>query len=327
MESFTIPRNRGCRAQRLNDKCELSYIMRTIHYITLSLAVAIAVLVLNPHHIAKKADIASSPKKAGVAGSPVTLPPVTENSIVPSTSLPMADFPSVLEKWSEETSEDIRAALESDSSNQQQAATLLFPALMELNIQFAAALAQSIEKQPYRDQFLRQVATAWAHRDARAALLWATELNRPEERQFVLSTVLLTIGEIDPTSALTAAHNAGLKTDVSLTEDLALQWAATDLNGATAWVLQLPPSAAKDTALSRLVFLEAQTQPEAAVNLVVNDMSAGPAQDEMAISVLHQWALKDFSGAQAWLDLFPDDLRERGRQELENIARIQNAAQ
>jgi hypothetical protein len=85
--------------------------------------------------------------------------------------------------------------------------------------------------------------------------------------------------------------------------------------------LTQPAGEQRDRLLARIAFVESQTNPDAAVRLVVDQMSAGTAQAEAAISVMHQWALRDPAAAMAWAESFPPgDLHDRAVNEVNNVS-------
>jgi hypothetical protein len=123
------------------------------------------------------------------------------------------------------------------------------------------------------------------------------------------------------------AQRTGLDQDADAMESLVQAWASHDLEGAVAWTTQLPVSNTRDQMLARLAFDQSQTDPARAASLVAGQISAGSTQDESAISVLHQWALKDAQSAAAWLQQFsPGTLRERGERELAGIVAVNGSA-
>jgi len=72
--------------------------------------------------------------------------------------------------------------------------------------------------------------------------------------------------------------------------------------------------------------VQSQTAPEAAANLIIDQMPPGPAQIEAAISVVHQWGLQNFSAASDWVNQFPSGpLADRAKQELSGIAEYQHS--
>jgi hypothetical protein len=108
-------------------------------------------------------------------------------------------------------------------------------------------------------------------------------------------------------------------------EDIALTWAGKDLADALSWAASQPAGNQRDEIMARVAFMESRTAPEAAANLVIDEIPPGPAQDEAVISVLHQWAIQDFASAKAWAELFPSGpVRERALAELSGIASTAN---
>lgn len=148
----------------------------------------------------------------------------------------------------------------------------------------------------------------------------ATELS-PERR-------CLALAERDPREALALAIESHLDdTKPGLIGNLTTQWAARDFDAALAWVRQLESSDQRDELFARLVFVASKSDPAAAARLVIGEITPGSRQDEAAISVLHQWALRDLPAAAAWATAFPTgELSERARSEIEGLRKTCNAA-
>ena len=67
-----------------------------------------------------------------------------------------------------------------------------------------------------------------------------------------------------------------------------------------------------------MAFTRSKENPVDAATLVVEWISPGEVQNEAAISVLHQWVLREPDAALAWAQLFPDEnLRDRALKEVE----------
>ena len=81
-----------------------------------------------------------------------------------------------------------------------------------------------------------------------------------------------------------------------------------------------PPGNERDRLISRVAFTRSKEDAAEAAKLVAEWISPGDAQNEAAISVLHQWALRDPKGALSWAQLFPENLRDRALQEVEVMA-------
>jgi hypothetical protein len=114
----------------------------------------------------------------------------------------------------------------------------------------------------------------------------------------------------------------------NLLDNMAQQWAAQDMQAASDWALAKPPGEQRDHLFGRIAFVQSQTNPEEAARLVTDQMSPGPTQIEAAISVMHQWALRDANAAMAWAEAFPPgDLRERAINEVKNVSAYSSGGQ
>lgn len=197
----------------------------------------------------------------------------------------------------------------------------LFPALLTRDVVVAARLLATIGPSPLRDELLRQVAQNWSQIDASRALEWATKLSKADGREDAISGVCTEMAQSNPQAAIAAADRLGVGNDKGVLENLAQLWAATDLDAALAWAERSPPTPSRDLLLARVAYAQSHTQPLQAASLVVEKIRPGPVQDEAAIAILHQWALRDPAMAAAWLEKFPDGpLRQRGQEELDGIA-------
>lgn len=97
-------------------------------------------------------------------------------------------------------------------------------------------------------------------------------------------------------------------------------WAQADLTSAYDWVHQNPAGPVRDALITRVAFVGAQSDPNAAAWLVVEEIPPGHVHEEAVVMILHQWALKDPASATAWVNLFPDTpFRQRALSELEGV--------
>jgi hypothetical protein len=162
---------------------------------------------------------------------------------------------------------------------------------------------------------------AWTQEDAAAALAWAARVTDAAQRQQAQEIICLTLAQRDPRRAVQTAIDTGLcDTDAGLLENLTAQWASSDFSAAHTWVREQDASDWRDDLVARVAFAGSQSDPAAAAQLVVGEMAPGPKQNEAAISVLHQWALRDLAAASAWANAFPEgNLRTRALAEIEGI--------
>jgi len=162
-------------------------------------------------------------------------------------------------------------------------------------------------------------ARAWARTNSSAALAWALSAPEAERRDAVAEIVCLQVAETDPARAVALAEQFGASCS-NVLENLVQQWAGHDDAAASDYALNKPLAEQRDRLLQRIAFTRAQNDPAQAANLVAEKISPGEIQTEAAISVLHQWALRDTRAAAAWAQSFPEGtLRARAIQEVENL--------
>ncbi|HEX7652826.1 MAG TPA: hypothetical protein VF607_04935 [Verrucomicrobiae bacterium] len=174
---------------------------------------------------------------------------------------------------------------------------------------------------------LNLLANTWAEQAPLATLAWAAQLSDADERLTVRSTALLQWGQTDPVKAMLYSQNCDLGTQTQSTMGfLAQKLAASDLALATRYVTQQADGELKDELAAHVSLVMAKQYPQLAEQFIAQQMTAGPAQIESAISILHQWALRDQSGAMAWAQAFPPgELRERALNEINGLAAYQAA--
>ena len=150
-----------------------------------------------------------------------------------------------------------------------------------------------------------------------AARETALQIEDPRQRNAAMARVCYQWAEFDPRGAIEHALAWQLEEVPGLFENLALQWASTDLPAARAWAETQPPSEFRSELVMRIGFALAHNDPEAAARYVVRETAPGPIQTEAAITVLHQWLQRDPDAAAAWANEFPaGPLRERALQEV-----------
>jgi hypothetical protein len=161
----------------------------------------------------------------------------------------------------------------------------------------------------------------WARKDPESALVWGQQQTNNAERNETLTDVCFQIAQADSERAVTLAEKFQLNKDAVL-NNLAQQWATKDLITAQNWISAQPSGDQRDALATGMTFIWSQTAPADAAQFVAQQMPPGPAQEEAAMMVLHQWALVDSTGAGAWVQQFPESpLRNRALNELEGIAR------
>jgi len=154
-------------------------------------------------------------------------------------------------------------------------------------------------------------------RDSQAAFAWVEQLQVREDREAALKQVCLQLAQRDPASAMNAAWRLQLgkwgdKDQTLVLEKLASQWATSDLNSALTWARALPAAedGRRDHIIKGIASAIASATPADAARLVAGQMTSDSAQFHAALDVLSKWSTNDMAAAKAWLDAFPDGLRE-----------------
>jgi len=253
-----------------------------------------------------------------VTSSPVVSPPVTASSS--SAPLPAAEALSLPADSTFAGAVDSILKIQSPLP-QEQALAGFVDHWVTRDALAAAEQAHHMGSPELRTRLLRLVLEAWTAKDFHAALAWASHLADQVERDASLSCICTTMGARSPAGAVkVAAAFPPNAAPPGLLPNLAAQWMERDPVGAFQWVKQQPPGESRDALMARASFVWSKTNPEEAADLVINDMSPGPAQDEAAMSVLHQWALQDLDAAGKWAAVFPEgSLHTRAMQELDGL--------
>lgn len=169
-----------------------------------------------------------------------------------------------------------------------------------------------------RDDAIRSLAGDWAVDDPVAAEDWASTLEELADRGLALNHVCLRAADAAPADAIGMARRNNLGAGV--VEAIVGRWAAKDFSAAEDWVNGSTMGDERNTLLAKLAQARAEREPAEAAAMVSESMTSGEAQEEAAMSVLHQWLRRDPDAAVAWIDAFPDGpLKDRGRAEIEGM--------
>ena len=202
---------------------------------------------------------------------------------------------------------------------------VLLAKLMRRSPEAAARFAQSLGVGNPREQAMHRVTQLWAVQNPAGAENWARQLDDPAERASALKDVCFQLARTDAAQAVAKAENYHLDAaSGTVLVNLVQQWAEQDSSGAAEWIKARPAGNEREQMLWRLAIVQCATAPAEAVRLVTEQIPAGPLQTEAAISVLHQWAIRDLAGARAWVALFPAGaIRDRAEVELSGVADYQ----
>jgi hypothetical protein len=223
--------------------------------------------------------------------------------------------------------QQIQAGLNSNNPGDQAAIfTNQFLALIHANPWAAARFAESAEAGGWHTELMRVLAQNWAELNLPDAGKWVAQIANPDERDTMLSCVCFQVAQTDPKLAVETLEQQGTTGDrrQMMLGNLAQQWAAQDLLGAVSWAANFPPGDIRDNLFARIAMAESQSSPVQAAQTVAEQIPPGPAQEDAAINVLHEWALQDFPGATAWAEQFPTpELHNRANNELTSLATYQ----
>jgi hypothetical protein len=188
-----------------------------------------------------------------------------------------------------------------EPADKERALNIDLPDLIAGDITAAASAVEELPLWASREEALFQVARAWAVTDPAAAAAWASRLSDAAERQAVFHHVCIAIAAADPALALELAGE-----DPALREQLLQLLAVKDPDAALLWARKQTDAAIRESAFAAVALRHAEAMPEAAARLVAEHLPPGPLQDETALAVLHQWILRDPTGARAWVEIFPE---------------------
>jgi len=178
----------------------------------------------------------------------------------------------------------------------------------------AAAPYDSLARET-RDRFLARFRT-----NPQAAAEWLLELP-DHSRQSIIDDLEIRSAFNKAANDLSDAAYHQTDPDFADVQHFLQHWAAIDLGAARDWIHQQPAGDRRDAFVARIIFVLSKQDPATAAHWVIDEIEPGPAQNESAISVLHQWALHDFSAAEIWVQSFPEGpLRERAISELKGVA-------
>ena len=170
-----------------------------------------------------------------------------------------------------------------------------------------------------RENAIRGLASEWAQGAAGTAEQWAARLEDPAERERALTHVCLEVAARDPRGAVPEAQPN--RRDGGPPGSGGNRWAAADFDAAAAWAVDLPEGQMRDRVLMRLVQSRALSEPAEAASMLAEWPLSGRAEEEAAMSVLHQWLLKDPEAGRRWVELFPDGLlKERASDAVQGMS-------
>ena len=215
----------------------------------------------------------------------------------------------------------IRAAKKSSDPGRRDLVSSLLAQWVQQDPAGAGRFARSLPTGEWRQTIVRQVAQNWARQDGLGAEKWAARLPEASERNLAETNICFQVVQTDARQALEIAERQELLAGPGeVMGNLVQQWAERRPSEAAAWINQQPEGEQRDQMIGRFAYVQSQTEPAAAANLVMEQIPPGPIQEEAAITVLHQWGVRDMASATAWVNQFPPGaLRDRAEAELQGL--------
>ncbi|MDB6018244.1 MAG: hypothetical protein JWR19_2733 [Pedosphaera sp.] len=204
--------------------------------------------------------------------------------------------------------EQIQDGLNSDNPGDQAAVfTNQLLALIRSDPWAAARFAESTEAGSWHTELMRVLAQNWAQLDLPDAEKWVSQISNSDERDTMLGCICFQVAQTDPRLAIQVLEQQGLNGDRReiMLGNLTQQWAVQDLQAAVAWANNYPLNDMRDKLFMHIALAETPSAPVEAANMVAQQISPGPIQEEAAISVLQQWATQDMGAAANWVGQFP----------------------
>lgn len=198
----------------------------------------------------------------------------------------------------------------------------LLPKLVARDPAAATGLVAALEAGPLREVLLRQLARLMSAADIHATLAWLVTLPAADQTSAV-EAVIAQVNQSDPAGAMSVAAEFGIGLADGRQEHVMQLWTEQDPARAVAWITAQPAGPSRDRLLARTAYVRAQQEPVQAAGLVLDQMSAGPAQGDALMVVVRQWAVRDPAGAADWVKLFPHGpLLRRAQAELETARKL-----
>ncbi len=164
----------------------------------------------------------------------------------------------------------------------------------------------------------QQIASVWGERDHESAATWARELPAGERRAAALTSVAYEAVRMAPLAALqlTAELPAGDARD-ELVLHCVRQWVSADPAAAVAWSGAIEDEGLRCRALSAAATEWGAQDPAGAMQLALDSIAPGEAQDRTVVGIVQRWAQDDRAGAEAWVEALPEGrLRDDARRSL-----------
>jgi hypothetical protein len=215
-----------------------------------------------------------------------------------------------------------RALVSQDDLERETAFETLLPELIARDASAATRLFETCDIGPVCEELLRRTVRTWTTIDIEHALHWIPQLPE-DDRRLAAQEMTEQIARYDPAGAIEVADRFHLGRDDGTLEHLAQLWADESLPAALSWIAAQPAGSDRDQLLARVTAVQARTSPLEAMRMIRSYMTPSPISQAAMLSVLSEWAQRDFDAATSWAQQVSDaTLRERATDELRRIATL-----
>ena len=184
----------------------------------------------------------------------------------------------------------------------------LIESLVHEDLNAAIGCLQGIRSTTVRREMQCEILRQWASTDASAALAWAKEQPRVQERDDAIFTIVAALREEHPDQAadlLKSLSASGIGREHGAVGAVLSHWAETDFASAKAWVTQLPEGTLREGALEDLVVSWVRTAPQDAAAFV-QKLPEGKGRLNLLNQVAGRWVLNDSKAVQDWMEGMPE---------------------
>jgi len=171
----------------------------------------------------------------------------------------------------------------------------------------AVTWAGNLSDPPLRDEMIAAASLGWAESDLDEALDWVLTLPQGEARNKLLIKLGHELVRTNPEDVINLAEALPqtLERDHMMTR-AAAEWAVTNGSAALTWARQVAEPDLREQTLASVAVALSEQDPEAAANVVTNELTPGRLQDDAVVSIVQRWVQNKPEGAAAWVSNFSD---------------------
>lgn len=189
----------------------------------------------------------------------------------------------------------------------------------------ALAWAGNVSEASLRDEMIAAATLGWAGSDLDGAIKWVLSRAPGEARNKLLITLGHEWVRTNPKDVIILAENlpGSPERDQMMTR-AAAEWAVTDGSAALTWAREITEPDRRAQTLAGVAVAFSEQHPEAAANVVTNELTPGRLQDDAVVAIVQRWARTKPEDAAAWVSHFSDG--QLFNASVENLVKIWSAS-